>query len=353
MVLGSAPTKAGPPSRLGRRGSVIGAQGIAPTCRAVPATRSPARGGGNKGGTARGPDPSPLKGEGFVLGVRNVPMLGERPFYEFVREERLFCATLAHLLMERGPNLATFLRLVNAKLPGDSQVPTTGLEEAQIYVEFTFLRDYWNRLGRDNNAKRSFIFKLLSRVEGLRCYQDGGFPDSISGFNEFFVGPPGGRIEHDIVYPGRWSVTSLYHRFGRDAAEFRDFCRFKWAFNIKPDMVVLLPSSSPLCIEAKLESGEGFYPTSRGDCEIFDRLFGPEQGKVHQFELQQFMFRVLLDDPCHSVVVARTVQGGSEIPFLSWEEVFGKLDLSSSIGYVRRLVEENRHLKALLADSGS
>jgi len=277
-------------------------------------------------------------------------MLSERPFYEFVREERLFCATLAHLLMERGPNLATFLELVNTRLPADSRLPTGRLEEAQVYVEFTFLRDYWNRLGRDNEAKRRLILRLLSRVDRLGRYQDESFPHTISEFNEFFMGEPGRRIQHDIGYPGQWSVTTIFERFRKEPEEFRGFCRFKWAFNIKPDMVVLVPGSTPLCVEAKLESKEGWYPTRRRECEIFDELFGLEQGRVRQIELQQFMFRVLLGEPCHSMLIGQIVGAGSEVPFLTWEEVFRKLDLSSSIGYVRRLIEGNKHLKAVPAD---
>jgi hypothetical protein len=276
----------------------------------------------------------------------------ESHFYRFVREERLFCATLAHLLMQRGPNLAAFLDLINAKVPHDSQLVTSRLEEAQIYVEFTFLRDYWNSLGRDNDAKRRLVFALLSKVDRLRHYHDESFPSTIPEFNEFFVGPFGGRIRRDIVYPGQWSVTTLSERFGREPEEFRDFCRFKWAFNIKPDIVVLLPGAKPLNIEAKLESKEGQYPTSKRESEIFDTLFGAGKGHVRQIELQQFMFGRLLDAPCQSVLIAGSKGRGTDVPFLTWEEVFKELDLSSSIGYVRRLVEENRHLKALAVDPG-
>jgi len=278
----------------------------------------------------------------------------ERHFYRFVREEGLFCATLAHLLMQRGSNLATFLELVNSKVPHDSQLVTSRLEEAQIYVEFTFLRDHWNSLEKNNDAKRRLIFALLSKVDGLSHYRDEDFPSTIPKFNEFFMGPHGGRIRRDIVNPGRWSVTTLSEQFGREPEEFRDFCKFKWAFNIKPDMVILLPGASPLCIEAKLESKEGQYPASKRECEIFDRLFGARKGRVRQMKLQQFMFGRLLDAPCRSVLIAGSKERGKdkEVPFLSWQEVFTKLDLSSSIGYVRRLVEENRHLKAVPIDSG-
>jgi len=279
-------------------------------------------------------------------------MLSESHFYQFVREERLFCATLAHLLLQKGSNLATFLELINARVPHDSQLVTARLEEAQIYVEFTFLRDSWNSLGGDNDAKRRVIFTLLSKIDRLRHYREESFPSTIPEFNEFFMGAPGKIIKYDIVYPGRWSVATLSERFGKDREEFRDFCRFKWAFNIKPDIVVLLPGSKPLSIEAKLESREGQYPTSNRESEIFDRLFGTGEGRVRQIELQQFMFDRLLDAPCQSVLIGGSKELGTDVPFLTWEEVFNELDLSSSIGYVRKLIEGNRYLRGSAMDPG-
>ena len=267
-------------------------------------------------------------------------------YYQFVREERLFCAALAHLLMQKGSNLTTFLQLVNAKSPADSQLPLTRIDEAEVYVEFAFLRDYWHGLARDNDAKRRFIFDLFSRVDRLRHYESDSFPSVIGEFNGTFMGSPGTRIRNDIVYPGRWSVTGLFERFGARPDEFRDFCRFKWSFNIKPDVVVLLPGSDPLCVEAKFESKEGRYPTSSSDCVAFDAAFGEEQGHVGQIELQQFMFDKLLDARCQSVFIGRSALSEPDSISLSWEEVFKQLDLTSSIGYVRKLVEDNKHLAA-------
>lgn len=269
-------------------------------------------------------------------------------FYRFVREERLFCTTLAHLLMQRGPNLGKFLRLVNDRLPESSWLPTTRLEEAQVYVEFTFLRDSWNMLGKNNDEKRERIFTLLSRVPGLRHYRSESFPSTISEFNAFFMGARGERIDSDIVYPGQWAVRTLFDKFGEKCEEFRNFCRFKWSFNIKPDLIVLLPESQPLCIEAKLESREGWYPKSTHECAIFDKLFGQRKGRVGQIKLQQFMFEHLLASPCQTILIGRTAPASddADVPvlFLRWKEVFQELDLDSSVPYVRKLIRENCHL---------
>ena len=267
-----------------------------------------------------------------------------KKYYQFVREERLFCGALTHLLMQKGPNLATFLQLVDAKLPADSHLSGSTLEEAEIYIEFAYLRDYWHSLEHDNGAKRRLIFELLSRVDGLHRYHSDPFPNAVAEFNAIFMGVPGGRIKNDIVSPGRWSVTGLFERFGTHPDEFGDFCRFKWSFNIKPDIVVVLPGSKPLCIEAKLESKEGRYPANHRESMIFDSLFGVGKRKVHQVELQQFMFATLLDAPCQSVFIGQSAMSVPDSISLSWEEVFKRLDLTSSIGYVRRLIEENRHI---------
>ena len=274
--------------------------------------------------------------------------IASQPFYRFVREERLFCATLAHLLMQRGPNLGEFLRLINDKSPEGPDLSIVQLETAQIYLEFTFLRDSWDLLGTNHEEKRERIFTLLSRVPGLGHYERESFPSTIPEFNAFFMGPFGARIVSDIAYPGRWSVRTLFERFGKNPDDFRNFCRFKWSFNIKPDMVVLLEGSQPICVEAKLESGEGWYPSTAKEKAIFDDLFGRGKGHVGQIALQQFMFEHLLASPCQSILIAGTgpvgVGGDAPALFLSWDEVFQELDLDSSLPYVRKLIEENRHL---------
>ena len=276
------------------------------------------------------------------------PILSEIPFYRFVREERLFCATLVHLLLQRGRNLKEFLGLVSSRLPGPA-IDTSQLEEAEVYMEYTRLRDHWNSLGRDNTAKRDLIFYLLERAGGLARHL-GAVPEGIADFNQFFMGSRGKRTLRNIAYPGNWNVSVLGQRFKGEQQAFWEFCRFKWAFNIKPDIVVLVPGSAPLCIEAKLESKEGQYPASSAERAIFDRMFGRGQGRVQQVELQRFMFEGLLATPCQLLTIGRTPVGkvgeSSQAPFLTWKQVFQALDVSASIPYVQRLVGENRHINA-------
>ena len=233
----------------------------------------------------------------FYLEVVTVSILGESSFYQFVREERFFCSILAHLLMQDGGNLQSFLDLVGEKTGDRPLLKAADVQRTEIYLEFSFLRDYWEGLGRNNDAKRRFIFDSLSKIESLRHYGQNDFPEEIREFNGHFMGERGRRIRKDIVFPGQWTVEALFQKFRHVPDQFRDFCRFKWSFNIKPDIVLLIPGAKPICIEAKLESGEGHYPTRRQECERFDELFGEEQGHVGQIELQRFMFAALLDSP--------------------------------------------------------
>jgi hypothetical protein len=163
------------------------------------------------------------------------------------------------------------------------------------------------------------------------------------------MGPRGQKILKDIAYPGKWSVLILhehiYDRFRITPEEFRDLCKFKWAFNIKPDMVLVIPDCKPICVEAKLESAEGRYPIKAEECSKFDRLFKDKKRRVRQIELQQFMFKYLLKSPCQSVVIGQAPADEDHGPVsLGWDEVFRQMNMESSLSFVRKFIEKNQYL---------
>ena len=238
-----------------------------------------------------------------------------------------------------------FIALVNQKRSGNPQLPSGRLDDAELYLEFSYLRDRWDSLRPNNEAKLDMIFSLLATVPELDGFHRADFPERIPDFNAFFMGPKGARILEDIAYPGQWSVAQLEKSFPEDPETFLEFCKFKWSFNIKPDLVVLTPDSPPLCIEAKLESPEGWYPSGLTEAAIFDHVFGRGKGRVGQIELQQFMFTNLLQAPCVQIVVGRTPpMGDPPYLFISWKEVFSALDFATSHPYVEKLLLGNRHL---------
>ncbi len=284
--------------------------------------------------------------------------LRQPPFYSFLREERQFCAVLAHLLMQRGDNLKTFVELLNQRPAMGSPLPIDNLEEAEVYIEYAYLRDLWDGFGvrpnrtrpEANGLKRAFIqnaFADLGLCDGLPI--DWSAPPQA--FNDNFIS--GHKIKLDIASPHHWSVSRLHELAGNSPDFFRALCKFKWSFNIKPDLVIAVPGSWTLCIEAKLESREGFYPTGTSEIKIFDERFGARKGRIRQFELQAFMFRELLHVEAQQVVIARDISEGKQeagkdanvTPVLIWTDVFSHMDLDGSLPFVRRLVNENSTIR--------
>lgn len=289
------------------------------------------------------------------------------PFLTIVREERQFSFLLAHLLLQRGPSLEAFLRLVdNANGTSTPVEPTAALTEAEIYVEYAFLRDEWFDLGvnssdsttamskADCNArKRGRVVDLLEslRLNDLAKQLPDGSPAE---FNEFFMATAGSRIVKDIASPALWSVKGLAQNFGHDPHTFLQLCKLKWAFHIKPDIVILRPSRTALCIEAKLESGEGNYPSGE-DAKTFDQVMGPGH-RVGQFALQSFLFEEVLGVRCLPVIIQKTFPAvGVTHPLLTWGQVFSELagseeQRAGSIPFVGRLMTENRALLSSYAN---
>jgi len=277
----------------------------------------------------------------------------EQPFYTFVREERQFCAILAHLLMQKGQNLGKFIELINRDLTPDRAISGEGIDEAEVYVEFTYLRDSWSGLARDNESKRARIIELFSRIETLRPLAIAPWPSDLANFNGRLMGERGLRITRDVAYPGHWTLSALEglaQQFRLGPTGFRDLCRFKWAFNIKPDLVVVIPGQVPICIEAKLESKESSYPSATAECAIFDRATNGAP-RVGQLELQRFMFKNLIGTECQPVVIVQKAEGlkaiddgSKEAVGLLWGQLLSRLEPKTSIAFVHRFREQNEHL---------
>lgn len=286
-----------------------------------------------------------------------------QPFYQFLREERQFSFLLAFFLMQKGEGLSCFLDLIRQRV-GEERLPhinSAQLDDAEVYVEYAYLRDKWDSLlERDqvtntfspaarkaaNERKKAFIIDLLRRV-GLAELADELKFDNAADFNAHFMGvAAGSAIKRDIASPALWSVASLANQFGETSAVFHKLCRLKWSFHIKPDLVVMVPGLATICVEAKLESSEGSYPTGK-ETKDYDRICVVE-GRVKQFALQQFMFETLLGQECLPVVVQRAPKEQA-CPVLTWKEVFDRFrdrrSLDSAIPFVTRLVDQNATLQ--------
>lgn len=239
----------------------------------------------------------------------NIPQFlrENEPYSAFNREERNVAAILYHLLLVDG-NLARFANLIGADIDTDPQ-------KVEVYYEFAYLRDLWHR-HTDNEQRRALILQFLQ--PSAKHLRDA----SIADFNQFF-GPVPTSTKY-IQSPGRWTVKGLAKSIDDDE-EFLRTCWFKWAFNIKPDLVLIDQTHRAICLEAKVESGEGSYPTAASEKEEFTRR-GLKH--VHQTELQRYLMNELLG--LRTTFVFLTCKPAAKSPNaryrrLPWKETFKAL----------------------------
>lgn len=240
-------------------------------------------------------------------------------FSEFNREERNAAATLYAALLLPG-NVARFAKAV--KWSGyDPAAPT------EVFVEWTYARDLWNSC-KDGALHRSAILGVLKPANAnwlTSC--------SVDDFNAHF-GVGGMASSKYIQQPGRWSVAKLGDAI-EDNEDFRRTCIFKWAFNIKPDVVVQ-SGDNVLCIEAKWDSAEGMYPSAKAECAIFDAR---NVKRVSQTEVQQFLVNELLgySGTFRYLVKKGTAQAEGHLA-LSWADAMGAVDIASFPPYLHAWV---------------
>ena len=239
------------------------------------------------------------------------------PFWTFNREERNAVAVLFGLLARPG-NLETFCGLLGW-CPDD-------LADAEVSVEWTFLRDLWNHHSRlvEPSVLRTAILDALqpgNAAELASC--------SVLEFNAYFGAVPRPSAVY-IQSPSNWSVAR-FDTTVRDNDEFRKVCRFKWAFNVKPDLVIQTPSGKVLCIEAKWDSGEGSYPASEKEKAIFGRRgIAP----LSQTAVQRYLVDELLGLEGSFAYLARRRFDTAAGRGVTWAEILSDLDRSGTPAFI-------------------
>jgi len=257
-------------------------------------------------------------------------LLGWKDGYHAIcREERNVAAIFYHLLLQ-GTNLRRFLDRVDCKLP-------IRTDEIAIYFEYAFLRDLWNARVRDVETARSLILDLLvpSNADELRRM-------SVLEVNEFFGAVPVASREY-IQMPGKWSIERFAgHITDNDA--FLRTCRFKWAFNAKPDIVIHTTHDTAVCVEAKIESGEGQYPTNRSEIAEFKRRGIPLQ---KQTDLQTYILRELLGIEAEFIylVATRTAPSATHHT-ITWADAFDASQGCKRYSELPSVTRRRSHLQA-------
>jgi hypothetical protein len=251
----------------------------------------------------------------------------DEPYYTFNREERNLAAILYHLLLTGEENLEKFLELVG-------QGPEWKLSDCEVYYEYAWLRDTWHMM--DKEKRREWVeahlpkgIKPPSAVNDLRSW------------NEFF-GLTKKPSSVFVQSPANWVLSRVSRRVQGD--DFRDLALLKWAFNIKPDLVIITGDKRAVCIEAKVESGAGKYPTSKADRSEWRTRGAGEY--VDQLDCQRNLFEKVLaypkeaigsmDPSVRFVLLDNRGEGRPGVKGLSWSAVFKEMKSPKSHPMVKK-----------------
>lgn len=223
------------------------------------------------------------------------------------REERNYAAILFAALCKSG-NAERFLRHCGF---GGRLGPDFG-----IYFEYAYPRDLWSKI--EGEGARKEIIRQHLRINGI----DDILNLPVMEINRKFgvEGQPSGDF---VQYPGKWAIVK-YDKTFQDNEDFLKVCRFKWSFNIKPDIMIHLDKDRAICIEAKYESGEGSYPALDIEKTVFKERGIPYVG---QMDVQKYMMEELLGMKTDFVFLVFKKEKSETRKDMSWAEAFGSLDM--------------------------
>lgn len=324
-------------------------------------------------------------------------------YHHIVREERHFAAILFHLMQDRG-RLAEFLQ--------EHLEEAQNLDPGQIrgvYFEYSALRDIWHSLDKaasskwdgdsykgivtknaeilsdfpalegvkeKDRLKLGFILSMLGKIgpggKGVSSILtreielvagDSNATSSekvLTNLNKFCRG--GGDKGKSIWSPSSWSDSAIarvvLEEYGNGSGcnelignWLLPLLKFKWSFNIKPDIVIRIGESSVVCMELKLESDEGKYTVNLADANAGawkSRFPGgipvdyrTKQARDHtlvvrQLDMQRFMMKELLGfKNFYPVTVTKErdkkhLESDSGLVEINWTEAFEALALKGA-----------------------
>ncbi len=252
------------------------------------------------------------------MNIREIAHLNPN-YYEINREERNYAAIFFAALCNPC-NAERFLEYCGF----DGQHS----KEFGIYFEYSYLRDIWYQI-KDEEIKKKIIREKLN----------------INNIDEMIKWPPKKLNQHFgvsgeasskyIQFPGKWAMVKYNQNF-TDNTDFLNICKFKWSFNIKPDIVIHLNKDHAICIEAKYESSEGSYPASNVEKVIFRER---ELCYIRQMELQKYMMEELLGVKTYFIFLVFKKGKSETYNVMSWSEVFKTVDMSQMPEFTVKMAE--------------
>jgi len=252
------------------------------------------------------------------MNIREITGLAPN-YFEINREERNYAAILFSALCKLD-NAKRFLRHFNF---ASDVGPEFG-----IYFEYAYLRDLWSGISGEE-SKKQVLRELLPIKRIAEIVQ---LPTERINHKFGVAGKPSST---SVQYPGKWSVNRFHKNFD-DNDDFLKICRFKWSFNIKPDIVIHLDKNTAICIEAKHASGEGSYPSSELEKSIFRQR---KLDYVGQNELQKYMMEDLLGVKSEFIFLVSEEAESQTHRVVTWREAFASIDMSDHLNFALEMAK--------------
>lgn len=251
------------------------------------------------------------------MNIREIAQLNPN-YYEINREERNYAAIFFAALC-KPTNAESFLNYCGFE----------GKQGAEfgIYFEYSYLRDLWYQI-KDEGTKKKIIREKL-KINGIEKILE--LP--LKEINQKF-GVSGEASSKYLQFPGKWAIVKYNHNF-TDNDDFLKVCKFKWSFNIKPDIVIYLNKDHAICIEAKYVSGEGAYPESNLEKKIFKER---DLSYIGQMELQKYMMQELLGIKTDFMFLVYKNEKSRTHKVVSWAEAFGAIDMNGMPEFALQMV---------------
>ena len=273
-------------------------------------------------------------------------------FARFVREERNYAALLYWGLQDN-ENCQAFLRLIYDEIPK--------IDDAYfgIYFEYAHLRDAWN-YAPDNDSRWQAIRRAIEIIAAQRLptladfwqsaqelirrleqqYQECAARRDFLEFNSCFVKRPSNQKHrsNQVQSPQTWQPKCVMTNDvfnGLSHTTRHALVLLSWCSRVKPDIVFHLNNCQAVCVELKVETGEGAYtlPPMRF-CPSFSML---------QTEVHNVMMNILELETRHVGVAKRSDAKFRNVhKNVCWDQLFGKsgvINMKNAQPFVGKMIE--------------
>ncbi|NTV05713.1 MAG: hypothetical protein HGA59_04290 [Chlorobiaceae bacterium] len=189
-------------------------------------------------------------------------------------------------------------------------------ENLEVFVEAAALRDYWRELGdpvdyfpETHEGRKAVLKKIFEKYH---------LPEDILDKHDLFW-----TSTKKLWNPNHWNEKALAE------AGLKELIKVKWAFNAKPDILLVSPESM-LVIEAKVESGEGCKAdTDYRQLDVQELIIDLWKLLIPEFAKREIRLALLNLSGTHE-----------KVPVIKWSEIIDLISGSDVDAFTRNAIAQ-------------